>query len=89
MFFSVFYCKPGYFRWGEISRKRHLTWGLIFTFLLVFFFIKACGFYFHVGVIFAKKTKARKTQKLPPCENFHVYSIGIGLVVVDCDLVFY
>ena len=23
-------------------------------------FIKAYGFYFHVGVIFAKKTKARK-----------------------------
>ena len=30
--------------------------------------------WFHVGVIFAKQTKARKTRKLPPCENFHVYS---------------
>ena len=29
-------------------------------------FIKAYGFYFRVGVIFAKKTKARKTRKLPP-----------------------
>ena len=27
-----------------------------------------------MGVIFAKKTKARKTRKLPPRENFHVYS---------------
>ena len=39
-------------------------------------FIKAYGFYFRVGVIFAKKPKARKTRKLPPRENFHVYSIG-------------
>ena len=37
-------------------------------------FIKAYGFYFRVGVIFAKKTKARKTRKLPPREKFHVYS---------------
>ena len=29
-----------------------------------------------MGVIFAKKTKARKTRKLPPRENFHVYSIS-------------
>ena len=27
-----------------------------------------------MGVIFTKKTKARKTRKLPPRENFHVYS---------------
>ena len=37
-------------------------------------FIKAYGFYFGEGVIFANKTKARKTRKLPPRENFHVYS---------------
>ena len=37
-------------------------------------FIKAYRFYFHVGVIFAKKTKARKLLKLPPDENFHIYS---------------
>ena len=28
-----------------------------------------------MGVIFAKKTKAQKSRKLPPRENFHVYSI--------------
>ena len=33
------------------------------------------GFFFRVGVIFAKKAKARKARKLPPRENFHVYSI--------------
>ena len=49
-------------------------------------FIKAYGFYFHVGVIFAKKTKARKMQKLPMCTVFvyvnhiHVY----GLVTIVC-----
>ena len=26
-------------------------------------------------VISAKKLAARKTRKLPPCENFHVYSL--------------
>ena len=36
--------------------------------------IKAYGFYFCVGVIFAKNTKAQKMRKLPPRENFHVYS---------------
>ena len=29
-------------------------------------FIKAYGFYFRVGVIFAKKTKGQNTGKLPP-----------------------
>ena len=43
-------------------------------------FINAYGFYFCVGVIFAKKTKARKTQKLPPRENFHVYSMEPGVL---------
>ena len=36
-------------------------------------FIKAYGFYFPVGVIFATKTRLRK---LPPRENVHVYSIS-------------
>ena len=42
-------------------------------------FIKAYGFYFRVGVNFAKKTKARKTRKLPPRENFHVYSKRLNI----------
>ena len=40
-------------------------------------FIKAHGFYFCVGVIFAKKTKAQETRKLPPRENVHIYNIQI------------
>ena len=40
--------------------------------------IKAHWFYFRVGVIFAKMTKARKTQKLPPRKNCHVYSNRIA-----------
>ena len=35
-------------------------------------FIKAYQFYFRMGVI-CVKTKAWKTRKLPPRENFHVY----------------
>ena len=38
--------------------------------------IKSYGFYFRVGEIFVKKAISRKTQKLPPCENFHVYSFN-------------
>ena len=70
------YCKRGYFRWGKISRKcwQDISrWGN-FHETAPFSFIKAYGLNFRVGVIFAKKTKARKTRKLPPRENFHVYS---------------
>ena len=35
--------------------------------------VKAYGFYFHMGVIFVK-TKVQKTRKLPPRENFHLYT---------------
>ena len=70
------YCKRGYFRWGEISRKgwQDISRGGNFHDSTPISFIKACGFYFRVGVIFAKNTKARKTRKLPPRVNFHVYS---------------
>ena len=62
------YCKRGYFRWGKISWKQ---WQDIsregnFHNSTPISFIKAYGFYFRLGVIFAKKTKARKKQKLPP-----------------------
>ena len=72
-----YYCKHGYFRWGKISRKhwQDISRGGNFHDTSSISFIKAYGFYFRVGVIFAKKTKARKTRKLPPRENFHVYSI--------------
>ena len=58
----------------NVGKAFHV--GVIFTKLL-FSFINAYGFYFRVGGIFVRKTKARKTQKLPPRENFHVYSKGI------------
>ena len=71
------YCKRGYFRWGEISRNcwQDISRGGNFHDTDHISFIKAYGFNFRVGVIFAKKTKARKTRKLPPRENFYVYSI--------------
>ena len=71
------YCKRGYFRWGKISRKcwQDISRGGNFYDTTPISFINGCGFYFRVGVIFAKKTKARKTRKLPPRKNFYVYSI--------------
>ena len=75
---TVIYCKRGYFRWGKISRKcwQDISRGGNFHDTTPISFIKAYGFYFRVGVIFAKKTRSRKTRKLPPRENFHVYSIA-------------
>ena len=32
------------------------------------------GCYFRLGVIFTRNAQSRKTQKLPPHENFHIYS---------------
>ena len=77
------YRKRGYFRWGKISRKR---WQDIsrrgnFHHTTSISFITAYGFYFRMGVIFVKKTKVLKTQKLPPRENFHIYSIQKQLTV--------
>ena len=71
------YFKRGYFRWGKISRKcwQDISRGGIFHDTNPISFIKVYGFYFRVGVIFAKKAKARKTRKLPPHENFHAYSM--------------
>ena len=73
---TVTYCKRGYFRWGKISRKcwQDVSRGGNFHDSTHISFIKTYGFYFRVGVIFAKKTKSRKSRKLPPRENFHVYS---------------
>ena len=70
------YCKRGYFRWGKISRKRwqDISRGGYFHDTTPISFIKEYGFYFRVGIIFAKKTTTRKTRKLTPRENFHVYS---------------
>ena len=72
------YCKRGYFRWGGgISRKcwQNISRGGNFHETTPISFINAYGFYFRVGVILVKKTKARKKRKFPPRENFHIYSI--------------
>ena len=61
------YCKRGYFRWGKFRENVGKTFhvGLINFYDTTIAFIKAYGFYFSRGVIFAKETKARKTQKIP------------------------
>ena len=75
------YCKRGYFRWGKISRKcsQDLSRGGNFHDISPIFSIKSSGFYFPEGEIFAKKVISQKTRKLPPCENFHVYSSSYPL----------
>ena len=79
------YCKLGYFRWGKISPKcwQDVSRGGNFHDTTPISFLKVYGFYFCVGVIFAKKAKARKTRKITLHENFHVYSIWLngGLVI--------
>ena len=66
-----YYCKRGYFCWGKISRKcwQDISRGGNFHDTAYISFIKAYGFYFRVGVIFAKKTKA-KNAKITPTQNF-------------------
>ena len=77
----LYYCKRGYFRWRKISRKcwQDTSRGGNFHDTNPFSFIKGYGFYFRVGVIFAEKANTRKTRKLPPRENVHVYSTSIVL----------
>ena len=76
------YSKSGYFRCGKILRKcwQDISRGGNFYETTPISFIKECEFYFRVGVIFAKKTRARKTRKLPLRENFHIYSIALPTV---------
>ena len=77
----IVYFKRGYFCWGTISQKcwQDISRGGNFYNTTPISFIKAYGFYFRVGVNFAKKAKGWKMQKLHPRENFHVYSIRIKL----------
>ena len=79
------YCIRGYFCWGKISRKcwQDISRGGNFHDSTHISFIKANGFYFRVGVIFAKKTKSRKPRKLPPRENFHVYSSKMRIIIIS------
>ena len=66
------YCKRGYFRWGKISRKhwQDFSRGGNFQDTTPISFIKAYGFYFYMGVIFAKKTKAQKNTKITLTRKF-------------------
>ena len=67
------YCKRGYIRLGKISWKcwQDISLGGNFHDTTPISFIKEYVFYFDVGVIFPKKTKA---WKLSPRENFHFLS---------------
>ena len=78
------YCKRGYFRWGKISRKygKDISIGGNFHYTTRISLIKSYGFNFRAGENFAKKAISRKTRKLPPRENFHVYSMG-NLIWID------
>ena len=60
------YCKHGYFRWGKFSQKCWLDISCRGKFhgTTLISFIKAYGFYFPVAVIFEKKIKERKMQKI-------------------------
>ena len=74
------YCKRGYFPWGEISRKcwQDISHGGNFHDTTPISFIKVYGFYFRVGVIFAKKTTA-KNAKITPTQKISTFTV----VVVD------
>ena len=64
------------FTGGKISRKcsQDLSRGDNFHDIAFTSLIKSCGVYFPLGKIFAKKVISRKTGKLPPYKNFHIYS---------------
>ena len=68
------YCEHGYFHWGKNSRNgwQTLHAGVIFA-LPVRFTYRGC--YFRFWVIFAINRQSGKMWKLPPCKNFHVFSI--------------
>ena len=56
--------------------------------------IKSYGFYFLAREIFARKAIFGKTRKLPPSENFHVFSnciatMGIGMSHLPWCLTFW
>ena len=86
----VAYCKRGHFRWGKISQKcwQDFSRGVIFTLLLPpISFIKAYGFYFHVGVIFAK-TKAQKRENYPHAKisTFTVVPLERSIWKINCKI---
>ena len=63
-FIDMQYCKRGYFRWGEISRKglQDLSHGGYFHDATPISLIKSYECYFHAGEIFAKKAVSLKNN---------------------------
>ena len=51
------------------------------------FFIKAHGFYFRVGVIFANMTNARKTRKLPHAKISRFIGTNTALIIICTVLI--
>ena len=68
-------CKRGYFRCGKISRKcwQDISRGVDFHDTTPISFIKAHVF-LRVGLNFREEYEGANTLKLPPREQFHVYS---------------
>ena len=69
-------CKRGYFRRGKISRKCWQDIQRGFYVATPISLIKAYGFHFCMGVIFVKKTIARK---LPPREKISTFTANCRL----------
>ena len=77
------YCKRGYFHLGKVSRKywQDISRGGNFHDTTPISFIKAYGFYFRMGVIFAKKAKAQKMPNYPhgKISTFTVHRSGYNV----------
>ena len=87
---SLIYCKCGYFCCGKILQncwQDYLRWGNFHDTNHVSF-IKAYGFYFRVGVFSWRRQWRKKTRKLQPCKNVHVYSMILNYWVDFCSIWF-
>ena len=72
------YCKRGYFRWGNISRKhwQDISRGGNFHDITPIIFItEGIWVLFSRGGNFREEDKSAKNAKITPRDNFHVYSI--------------
>ena len=87
--FKIKYCKRANFRGGKISRKcwPGISRGGNFHDTTPISFITAYGFYFRVGVIFAKKTKREKRENYPHAKisTFTVSGAGVLAKFSTCE----
>ena len=83
---QLWYCKHGYFRWGEILRKcwQDISCGGNFHDNTTISFIKAYGFYFRVGVIFAKRQKREKRENYPHAK-ISTFTVLINILFNQID----